>query len=246
EGDHTIVFLSAWGDTSPYNNFLPLCKELSSDAKVVILERFGYGLSDIVDEERTFDKILEEDREGLEKAGIEGPYVLVPHSLGGLEAILWGQKYSSEVEGIVGLDISVPSAREEYAKGVPKTTVTVVRFLRATGLWRFMLDKPEDETDRMKNAISCRQEINKNVLSEHEHIIEALDEVESMPYPTVPTVQYVAKQNCDLSAEWEPGHQVLVDASENGKLIKLDCGHYVYKEEPDTIINGIREFLKTL
>ncbi|SFV01488.1 alpha/beta fold hydrolase [Butyrivibrio sp. INlla21] len=248
EGDHTIVFLSGWGDTSPYANFLPLCKELSADARVVILERFGYGLSDTVEGERTFDKILEEDREGLKKAGIEGPYVLAPHSIAGADAILWAQKYPDEVEGIVGLDISVPSMREEYVKesDFPKTIITEIKILKATGLYRFMLDKPEDETDRMYIAIACRQELNKTKLDENGHLVEALDEIESMPYPTVPTVQYVAKQNCDMFPEWEPGHQVLVDASENGKLIVLDCGHYVYKEKPEEIVDGIREFIKNL
>ncbi len=89
EGDHTIVLMSGWGDTSPYVNFLPLCKDLSTDAKVVIIERFGYGLSDVVKEERTFDKIVENDRECLSKAGIEGPFVLCPHSIAGVEATLW-------------------------------------------------------------------------------------------------------------------------------------------------------------
>ena len=252
EGDHTIVFLSAWGDTSPYNNFLPLCKELSSDAKVVILERFGYGLSDTVDEERTFDKILEEDREGLEKAGIEGPYVLAPHSIAGPEAILWAQKYPSEIEGIVGMDISVPSMREEYAKG--KSGVTFMeKLLVDSGLFRLMYGnimakygKPAGEADKMELAIACREMNNKNKVSEDEHLVEALDEIVSMPLPTVPTIQYVSKPNCDMDPKWESGHQDLVDASENGKLIKLDCGHYVYWYEKDRIVNGIKEFIKTL
>ena len=248
EGNHTIVFLSAWGDTSPYANFLPLCKELSADARVVILERFGYGLSDVVDGERTFDRILEEDREGLKKAGIEGPYVLAPHSIGGPEAILWAQKYPSEVEGIVGMDIAVPSMKEVYDE-MPfysDAQVGFYEFMRVTGLCRLFVKKPENELDRMKNAIECRQMLDKNKISEYNHLNEALDEIESMPYPTVPTVQYLAKQNCDAFPEWEPGHQVLVDASENGKLIVLDCGHYVYKEKTEEIVTGIREFIKNL
>ena len=41
----------------------------------------------------------------LDKAGIQDPYVLCPHSLSGLEALYWAQKYPDEVEAIVGLDI---------------------------------------------------------------------------------------------------------------------------------------------
>ncbi len=250
EGDHTIVFLSAWGDTSPYNNFLPLCRELSADARVVILERFGYGLSDSVDEERTFDKILEEDREGLVKAGIEGPYVLAPHSIAGPESILWAQKYPSEVEGIVGMDISVPAYRDEYA--TQKVSEDFMeKILQETGLVRFvygnimaMYGKPAGEADKMELAIACRHGNNKNKISEYEHLVEALDEIVSMPLPTVPTIQYIAMQDSDPI--WESGHQDLVDASENGKLIKLDCGHYVYWYEQDRIVRDIKEFLKTL
>ena len=247
-GDHTIVLLSAWGDTSPYANFLPMCEELSKDARVVILERFGYGLSDTVDEERTFDKILEEDREGLEKAGIEGPFVLCPHSITGAEAALWAQKYPSEVEGIVGLDISVPSMREVYTnEGLgDMSKFSVMRVMRATGLLRALYQKPADELQRMELAIVCREVANKNKMSEAEHLVEALDEISSKPLPAVPTVQIISKRTSDGYPDWEPGHQAFVDASVNGKLIKLDCGHYVYLEEQDKVVEIIREFIKTL
>lgn len=45
----------------------------------------------------------------LDKAGIQDPYVLCPHSLSGLEALYWAQKYPDEVEAIVGLDMAVPA-----------------------------------------------------------------------------------------------------------------------------------------
>ena len=54
-------------------------------------------------------QVLEETREALTLAGESGPYILFPHSLSGIEAIYWGQKYPSEVKGIIGLDAAVPS-----------------------------------------------------------------------------------------------------------------------------------------
>ena len=105
-GDHTIVFLSGWGTESPLYDFKPLWSKLTDDYRIVVIEKFGYGFSDEIDGERDFDTILRQDREALEKLGIEGPFVLCPHSLSGLEATLWAQKYPDEVEGIVGLDMS--------------------------------------------------------------------------------------------------------------------------------------------
>ena len=105
QGDHTIVFMSGWGEPSPIYDFKALYRQLSDDYKIVVIEKFGYGFSDEVEGRRSFYTILRQDREALQKAGITGPFVLCPHSLSGVEAILWAQKYPNEVEAIVGLDM---------------------------------------------------------------------------------------------------------------------------------------------
>lgn len=250
EGDHTIVLMSGWGDTSPYVNFLPLCKDLSTDAKVVIIERFGYGLSDVVKEERTFDKIVENDRECLSKAGIEGPFVLCPHSIAGVEATLWAQKYPTEVEGIVGMDISIPGLDDQYKaeSDAAKKQFPIMKCLIDTGIMRVLSGNPgdADELKIMEAAISNRNDINKCKLNENAHLIEALHEISNNPLPTAPTIQYISSQTTELTPGWLEGHQALVDASSNGKLVKLDCTHYVYKFEEERIVKDIKKFLKTL
>ena len=250
EGDHTIVLMSGWGDTSPYVNFLPLCKDLSTDAKVVIIERFGYGLSDVVKEERTFDKIIENDRECLSKVGIEGPFVLCPHSIAGVEATLWAQKYPTEVEGIVGMDISIPGLDDQYKaeSDAAKKQFPIMKCLIDSGIMRVLSGNPgdADELKIMEAAISNRNDINKCKLNENAHLIEALHDISNNPLPTAPTIQYISSQTTELTPGWLEGHQALVDASSNGKLVKLDCTHYVYKFEEERIVKDIKEFLKAL
>ena len=248
EGDHTILLMSGWGDTSPYANFLPLCKELSTDAKVVIIERFGYGLSDAVDGERTFDTIVENDRECLSKAGIEGPFVLCPHSIAGLEATLWAQKYPEEVEGIVGMDITVPGIDDQLEEELAtnKKMMPIIKFLTNSGIMRVLSGHADDEIGKMEVAITYRNDINDCKLDEEAHGIEACHEISSNPLPTVPTIQYISKQTAAVTPGWLEGHQALVDASSNGKLVQLDCTHYLYKFEGEQIASDIKEFLKTL
>ena len=91
EGEKTLVFLSGSGTASPILDFKSLYSLLSDDYRIVVIEKFGYGFSDIVDDERSFETILRQDREALAKAEIAGPYILCPHSMSGLEAILWAQ-----------------------------------------------------------------------------------------------------------------------------------------------------------
>ena len=150
--------------------------------------------------------------------------------------------------------MSVPSLRDEYANPKMSNSERMIIFMRDSGILRLVFDNlkamyglPVGEADDMERAIACRHVFNKNVISENVHTAEAMDEILSMPLPTVPTIQYVSTQSSGFYPEWEPGHQDFVDASENGKLIKLDCRHgSMYMEEHDRIVKDIKEFLKTL
>ena len=77
---------------------------VEDDCKVVFIDRAGYGLSDDTDEDMTLSFIVEDYRKALQNAGIEGPYVLLPHSIGGAYATYWCSLYPEEIEGIVFLD----------------------------------------------------------------------------------------------------------------------------------------------
>jgi hypothetical protein len=45
---------------------------------------------------------------------------------------------------------------------------------------------------------------------------------------------------------WEGGMQAMVDASSDGQLIKLDCGHYVHDFEYERISSDMKEFIGEL
>ena len=58
EGGHTLVFLSGSGTCSPILDFKSLYSLLSDDYRIVVVEKFGYGFSDIVDSDRDIDTVL--------------------------------------------------------------------------------------------------------------------------------------------------------------------------------------------
>ena len=118
-GSRTLVFLSGSGTCSTILDFKSLYSLLRDDYRIVVVEKFGYGYSDIVDEDRNIQTILSETRLALNKAGIEGPYVLCPHSMSGIEALYWAQKYPDEIEAIIGLDMAVPEYYENMKINLP-------------------------------------------------------------------------------------------------------------------------------
>jgi pimeloyl-ACP methyl ester carboxylesterase len=113
QGKHTLVFLSGGGTSSPILDFKPLYSKLFNDYRIVVVEKFGYGYSDVMSGKRDIETILRQTRTALEKSGIKGPYVLCPHSMSGIEAIHWAQMYPNEVEAIIGLDMAVPGYYED-------------------------------------------------------------------------------------------------------------------------------------
>ena len=250
DGEHTIVFMSGWGTESPIYDFRPLYSKLSDDYKCVVIEKFGYGFSDEIEGERDFDTILRQDREALEKMGIEGPFILCPHSLSGLEAELWAQKYPDEVEAIVGLDMSsanydgLAEIKESFAQ---KSMININKIVKFSGINRFFMAISEfegysDEEIKQYTALVCKNLANDTVCRENDAIGRVCDEINAAALPSTPTLQFISTQNSNYEY-WKSTHQELVDASIHGKLVELDCGHYLHQFESERIAKEMKEFI---
>ena len=230
-------------------------RPVSQAAKEIAeIEKFGYGFSDEIDGERDFDTILRQDREALEQMGIEGPFILCPHSLSGFEAILWAQKYPEEVEAIVGLDMSsanyegLAEMKEGFAQNFAITLNKIVRF---SGINRFFMSISEhdetytDDEWRQYTALVCRNQANDTVCRENDAIGDVIEEINATELPSTPTLQFVSTYNSNYEY-WKSTHQELVDAATFGILIELDCDHYVHQFESQRIADEMRSFIEAL
>lgn len=102
--NHTIVGISGQGSTDFSVSISSITEELSNDNKIVIVDRAGYGLSDDTTKKQTIEQIIEDYRLALKNSGCEGPYILMAHSLGGVYATYWQNKYPEEIEAVIYLD----------------------------------------------------------------------------------------------------------------------------------------------
>ena len=254
-GEHTIVFLSGHGTASPILDFKPLFSRLSDDYKIVVVEKFGYGFSDLVDGERDIDTILRQDREALETCGIEAPYVLCPHSFSGYEATRWAQEYPDEVEAIVGLDMCTPHCMDVNKLKEDHSDYAfmrqLARFMKAAGIFR-LFDYNEsgelsEEDCAIYKEIACHKNMNDTMQNEGmiENIIALNDERNSAPLPTVPMILYVSNEPSN-DEYWVGGMQAMADASSDGTLIQLDCGHYVHHYAYERISADMKAFIENL
>ncbi len=103
-----VVILSAgagdWGVV--WSKVQPAVAEKT---RVCTWDRAGFGLSQMPSKAQTVDTTTT-DLEGALKAGhIDGPYVAVGHSLGGLESLLLADRQPGNVVGMVLVDSTVPA-----------------------------------------------------------------------------------------------------------------------------------------
>ena len=83
EGKTTLVMMPALGVPSPHIYFKPLAQSLDESFNIVIVEPFGYGLSDVAATDRTVDNINSELNAALDTMGIK-QCVLLVHSISGV------------------------------------------------------------------------------------------------------------------------------------------------------------------
>lgn len=79
---------------------------IAQKTRVCTFDRAGYGFSDPAPKPQILSDVADDLHAALKAASIPEPYVLVGHSLGGLEARIYAQRWPKEVTGMVLLDTS--------------------------------------------------------------------------------------------------------------------------------------------
>ncbi|MCC2278371.1 alpha/beta hydrolase [Streptomyces sp. ET3-23] len=115
EVDGRRLFVHRSGSGGPAAVFLPGAGAVGLDyfgvqqgvsrfTTAMVYDRGGTGYSDRLPLPRTAAAVAAELRELLRAQDIAGPYVLVPHSLGGFYAHRFAQLYPQDVAGLVWMD----------------------------------------------------------------------------------------------------------------------------------------------
>lgn len=109
DGEPTIVLMAGlsswsvvWYKTQP---------GIAQRTRACAFDRAGYGFSDPAPEPENLSDVVDDLHAALEIADVPGPYVLVGHSLGGLEARVFAERWPQAVAGMVLLDTSSAGER---------------------------------------------------------------------------------------------------------------------------------------
>lgn len=102
----TVVFEN--GSRITLDKWDKVIQQVGKEATVFAYNRPGYGKSDKPSTPRDGKTVVEELRQLLHEQGLQPPYTLVGHSLGGLYMQLYARAYPQEVQGVVLVDSIYP------------------------------------------------------------------------------------------------------------------------------------------
>jgi pimeloyl-ACP methyl ester carboxylesterase len=245
-GAETVVLLTGFATAAPGLDFEPLIEQLEDDYRVVAVEPFGYGLSDDTDVPRTTENIVSEVHQALQELDIDR-YVLMGHSISGIYALDYVNRYPDEVSAFVGIDSSVPTQPgmdEELPISDLQTmkSLGLLRILDSIGPDQFAgLPYSDEMKDQMK-VLSLRNSFNSSIASESKHTFANFVAAQAQEFPVdLPVLLFVL--NDDDVPGWVQLHQEQVDKQTTGEMVLLDGDHYLHHTQSAVMAQKLGEFL---
>jgi pimeloyl-ACP methyl ester carboxylesterase len=218
-GASTVVFEAGLGDTlEVWDNFQPLIA--ASCTRTVAYTRAGYPGSDAAGGPRDAQTIVAELRSELKRRGIQPPYVLVGHSLGGLYMQYFARHYPSEVEGLLLVDSTHWNQQLRLGPDSPD----------AFGRRSTVLFMPWIMRRELLDSVSAGEQVN---VSPHANSVPTivLSRTRALNGETPASQVQSETQQDEIAAAFPSARHVRVDNS----------GHYIQRDRPEVVVAAARE-----
>lgn len=254
-----IVLVSGLATHSPYVNYQPLWHRLSKDYRVIVLERFGYGFSDLTKNERSIKNIIQEMNLVLKLSDEKPPYTLIGHSMGGSICIAYAQAYPEEVSNIVMLDAPLPNVyiTEIMRKDLWGYIIPVFRLiglLRVQTLSEKNMQKLRSSSNEYRETPkslwnidrSCliRNFYNSNVRNERLLLEHNMRYIAENKYPyNIPTLFITTFLIYEVFPDLKNVQSDYIKNTRRSKLVELDGHHFIHQYFPDEISEVISDFI---
>jgi pimeloyl-ACP methyl ester carboxylesterase len=252
-GVETFVIMPGYGAVSPVLEFAPLVDDLDDHATVVVVEPFGYGYSDRQTKApRTLENITTELHQTLAALHVHQPYTLVAHSIGGLYALDYVNRFPGEVRAVVSIDgspaIDKVASEASASRWMRLWTISGVTRLVSAGNPALLVQAPADsyspQVRREMRTLALRDDATPALVEEGHRMGQNVNAAKGLSFPAkLPVLTFLAQNNIDNVPEWLPAHQAQLKGLAHSKLVVIDDSHYLHYHHSPEIADAVRAFL---
>ncbi len=253
-GKGKIVVLSGMGAGMPVD-LRTMTKKLEEDYQFIYIGRPGWDASDDVKDDRSVGVIVEEYRKALKESGIESPFILMAHSMGGTYGSFWVSRYPEEVEAFINIDGTYVEPLTEEEMTERPTGNTLYKLAVNFGIGDILLpvllrnDANLSKEEWRTYCILQLLSVSSDAVAKEGAVINlnrnaAWNELKETKVPKL----YISSRDGDLTDEKckEANEKELIPYLEkmgNYEIAYLPGSHFIYKTEPEKCRSIIEEFL---
>ncbi len=243
-----IVLMSGSGTVAPVYDFKVLYEKLSKYFRVIVIEKFGYGYADIFDFSADIDTLVFTQKKALEIIGENGPYILMPHSMSGIEALRWIQLYPDEVEAIIGNDMCTPLTYSVWTNEKVEKKIRMMENATKYKLYAFLCPLNNRNLTKFEikqhKLLRKRNAFNICCINEAKEVLNNVDIIEKAGYVKCPILLF--SSNGKQTQEFWTNAQKEFARIMNAKLISYNCGHYIHHYKSEDMCKEIIDFVSLL
>jgi pimeloyl-ACP methyl ester carboxylesterase len=238
-GSPTVVLDAGYGADS--EDWIKIIPKLMLHTRVCAYDRASLGQSDKQTGLRTSQQIAEQLHTLLASAKVDGPYIVVGHSVGGMSMLVFADRFRDEVAGLVLVDSSHPDQYDRWSAVLPtpapQESADLANLRKEWAAEWANPDDPSfpepmnfDETLAQVRAVKSLGSLPLAVLvhgpdSAHTQAMWA-----GLPEDLIPKLEQV----------WLDLHKELAAFSSDSQLIVAKkSGHIIQNDEPQVVIDAI-------
>jgi len=245
-GGPTVVL--EHGHSATYLDWFRLQPQIAAFTRVCSYDRAGYGWSDRSPKDRVPSVMAEELHALLSAAGETPPYVLVGHSFGTMNAVMFAHKFPDEVAGVILVDGSTPESLLR-ASFRTRLGIRVIEFTMPFGLprWRRWCGGGPKEVSAAKQALACRSHYFETILREDAAFPKASREMQAIGSLGVMPLTIIARdpakgRNSAAEAKHNQEQREIALLSTNSRFVIAEgCGHDVPLARPDVVVSAVKD-----
>lgn len=264
EGSPTVILEAGLNDF--FVSWSKIQPGVAKVTRVCSYDRAGLGWSEASPFPRTSKVMVEELHTLLKNTGIEGPYILVGHSFGGINIRLFARQYPDEVIGLVLVD----SAHEQQIQRLPFLKdaadgfVGQFRAFSTMSSLGLMALSPAaipnrgfpEEAYKQYQVVLATTDYFDNAIAESTTFFSGASSLKMTRLGDLPlivlshgvpdTISSLNRaEQSQFEQEWTKMQLELAGLSSNSKqVIAKKSGHYIQLDEPDLVIESILQLVQ--